>query len=118
MRKLLLFSFLNIGITTKAQFFQGWGFFVGATDGRQVVKIDEPKTKEKSKYLLRYNAEVFGEFGQDPFLRWVSELQYNVKGAKWEYPSGDVKEVNQYFAWNNYLMYRYEMVSIIPYAKI
>jgi hypothetical protein len=118
MRKLLLLSFLIIGISAHAQFFQGWGIFVGGTAGRQVVKINEPKSKDKSKYLLRYNGEVFAEFVDNPFYRWVTEVQYNVKGAKWEYPSGTVKYVNQYIAWNNYLMIRDEMVSIIPYAKI
>jgi hypothetical protein len=74
--------------------------------------------QSRSKYLLRYNAEVFAEFGYHPTFRWVTELQYNVKGAKVAEGGSTVKYQNQYAAWNNYLMIRKELFSVIPYAKI
>lgn len=119
MRRFLFIVFVTaISIRMNAQFYQGWGLFAGVTAGKQHEKTFDPKFKDKSAFLLRYNAEAFAEFVDDPFFRWVSELQYNVKGAKWKYPSGTDKYVNQYICWNNYLMVRDEMVSIIPYVKV
>jgi hypothetical protein len=101
-----------------AQFFQGWGFMLGGTAGNQNWKYHNPASKLKLNYLLRYNAEIFGEFGSHATFRWVSEIQYNVKGAKKDSSETAIKYANQYFAWNNYLMIRKEMISIIPYLKI
>ncbi len=112
--------FLFFLSTLHAQFFQGWGIMAGATAGRQNWYYQNPDSKEKLKYLLRYNAEVFGEFVDNPTFRWVTELQYNVKGSKYNDPTAAsvIKYVNQYAAWNNYLMVRKEMFAIIPYAKV
>jgi hypothetical protein len=124
MKKILFISLLLMGcLTAQAQFFQGWGIMAGGTLGRQYWYYHEPESKEHLKYLLRYNGEVFAEFGDHPTFRWVTELQYNVKGAKREVTdpvNGDHtdKFVNQYAAWNNYLMIRKEMFAIIPYVKI
>lgn len=119
MRKLFFFAALLISMSASAQFFQGWGIMAGGTLGRQYWFYDEPIGKEKQKYLLRYNGEVFAEFFSHPTFRWVTELQYNVKGTKQPLPDGStVKFVNQYAAWNNYLMVRKEMYSVIPYVKI
>ena len=119
MKKLFSISaFLLLFATVHAQFFQGWGFFVGGTAGRQKWFTQANDANPKQKFLLRYNAEVFGEFGSSPDFRWVSELQYNVKGTKFEVGDTKYKYANQYAAWNNYLMVRKEMLSIIPYAKI
>ncbi len=108
---------LFAGIAAHAQFFQGWGIMAGGTLGRQYW--NEFGIQTKHKYLLRYNGEIFAEFGNHPTFRWVTELQYNVKGTKRELPDGSTeKYVNQYAAWNNYLMIRKEMFSIIPYVKI
>lgn len=117
MKKFLSILIFSLAITfLHAQFYQGWGFFVGATEGRQKWKtqFDEPK----QKFLLRYNAEIFFEFIDNPTFRWVTEGQYNVKGSKREVNGTTEKYVNQYAAWNNYLMIRHEMFAIIPYAKI
>lgn len=119
MKRLLFFATILIAMPASAQFFQGWGIMAGGTLGRQYWFYDEPIGKEKQKYLLRYNGEVFAEFFSHPTFRWVTELQYNVKGTKHPLPDGStVKFVNQYAAWNNYLMVRKEMYSIIPYVKI
>jgi hypothetical protein len=134
MKKLLTLLILSLTITiAHAQFFQGWGFFVGATAGRQYWhhssfdSLPNPNSKEKLNFLLRYNGEIFFEFIDNPTFRWVTEVQYNVKGSKMKNPtpndlflgySSGTKFVNQYAAWNNYLMIRKEMFAIIPYAKI
>src|ERR1041385_504056 len=102
----------------QAQFYQGWGFFVGATAGKQKWKTQLGNDEPKQKFLLRYNAEIFFEFIDNPTFRWVTEAQYNVKGSKREINGTTEKFVNQYAAWNNYLMIRHEMFAIIPYAKI
>lgn len=116
MKRILLVAGLLISASSFAQFFQGWGIMAGGTLGRQYWYYDEPVGKEKQKYLLWLNGEVFAEFGAHPTYRWVTELQYNGKGTK-EIVSGD-KPLNHYAAWNNYLMIRKEMFAIIPYAKV
>src|SRR6266498_3982459 len=104
MKKLFAcFVFFMLFATANAQFFQGWGFFVGGTAGRQKWSTQANEGNPKQKFLLRYNAEVFGEFGSHPTFRWVSELQYNVKGTRYEVNGNKVKYANQYAAWNNYL---------------
>lgn len=119
-RLLTCIGFLLLLTTANAQFFQGFGIMAGGTLGRQKWET-EIYTQPKQKHLLRYNAEIFAEFGSHPTFRWVTELQYNVKGTKAEYENpniGVVKYQNQYAAWNNYLMIRKEMFAIIPYVKI
>jgi hypothetical protein len=119
MKRLLAILIFSCAMTIlHAQFFQGWGFFAGGTLGRQNWYYHNPDSKAKLKYLLRYNAEIFGEFGMNPNFRWVSELQYNVKGSKFNANDETIKYINQYAAWNNYLMVRKEMFAIIPYVKI
>lgn len=91
----------------------------GGTLGRQKwYNTLAPDAEPKHKFLLRYNAEVFGEFCANPTFRWVTELQYNVKGSKREVDGNKEKFINQYAAWNNYLMIRKEMYAIIPFVKI
>ncbi|HLG04179.1 MAG TPA: hypothetical protein VI731_11330 [Bacteroidia bacterium] len=124
MKKTLLTVFLLLGLLpAQAQFFQGWGIMAGGTLGRQNWYYHEPASKERLKYLLRYNGEIFAEFGNHPTFRWVTELQYNNKGAKWKTSdingnSMTVRFQNHYAAWNNYLMIRKELFAIIPYVKI
>ena len=119
MRRVFFLVTILISISASAQFFQGWGIMAGGTLGRQYWFYDEPVGKEKQKYLLRYNGEVFAEFGNHPTFRWVTELQYNVKGTKHPLSDGSTEKfVNQYAAWNNYLMVRKEFFAVIPYVKI
>jgi hypothetical protein len=118
MKRLLIFAFLLCSISASASFFQGWGIMAGVTYSRQYWVYPQLDSKIKTKYILRYNAEIFGEFGNHPTFRWVTELQYNMKGAKYDAGSGMVKYKNDYAAWNNYLMIRKELFSIIPYVKI
>ncbi len=119
MKKLLSVIILSLSLTIlHAQFFQGWGIMAGATAGRQKWFTQVPNSTGKQKFLLRYNAEIFGEFVNNPTFRWVTELQYNVKGSKQIINSEKIKYVSQYAAWNNYLMIRKEMFAIIPYVKV
>jgi hypothetical protein len=118
MKKIFLFSALLLGLTANAQFFQGWGLMGGATYANQKWLYPETGGKDKLKYLLRWNGEVFAEFGAHPTFRWVTELQYTRKGAKLETPTGTTKFQNDYAAWNNYLMIRREFFSVIPYVKV
>ncbi|MDQ3109642.1 MAG: hypothetical protein M3R17_07075 [Bacteroidota bacterium] len=113
--------FVCLLTTAKAQFFQGFGIMAGGTLGRQNWYYANPESKVKLDYLLRYNGEIFAEFGPHPVFRWVTELQYNVKGSKHKNAGTEgetIKYQNQYAAWNNYLMIRKEMFAIIPYVKI
>ena len=119
MKRLLSLLIFCISLSTlHAQFVQGWGIMAGGTLGRQNWYYHNPDSKYKLNYLLRYNAEVFAEMGQDPTFRWVTELQYNVKSSKLVSEGENLKLINQYAAWNNYLMVRKEMLSIIPYVKV
>ncbi len=115
-RLVFCFGFLLLLSTANAQFFQGFGIMAGGTLGRQ--KWDTPIEEPKHKFLLRYNGAIFAEFGPHPTFRWVTELQYNVKGSKREFSDQTTKYVNQYAAWNNYLMIRKELFAVIPYVKI
>jgi hypothetical protein len=121
-RLLACFGFLLLLTTASAQFFQGFGIMAGGTLGRQKWFTQVPDATPKHNHLLRYNAEIFAEFGSHPTFRWVTELQYNVKGSKYTLfyaPEGEtIKLESQYAAWNNYLMIRKEMYAIIPYVKI
>lgn len=119
MKKILLIAFfISSSVVASAQFFQGWGLMAGGTLGRQKWLYYNPDSHYRSKYLLRYNAELFAEFGSHPNFRWVTEVQYNVKGAKVTEAGSTVKYQNQYAAWNNYLMVRKELYAVIPYFKI
>lgn len=119
MKRLLLISGLLVSLASSAQFFQGWGIFAGATLGRQYWYYSEPSQKLKQKYLLRWNGEVWAEFGNNPTFRWVTELQYNAKGTKHVNEDGSKTTfLNHYAAWNNYLMIRKEFFAIIPYVKV
>jgi hypothetical protein len=119
MKRILLIAGLLISVSSFAQFFQGWGIMAGGTLGRQYWYYDEPAGRVKQKYLLRWNGEVFAEFGNHPTFRWVTELQYNAKGTKVPLEDGrDDRLLNHYGAWNNYLMIRKEFFSLIPYIKI
>jgi hypothetical protein len=118
MKKISLIVVMLLGgIAAHAQFFQGWGLMAGGTLGRQYW--NEFGNVTKHKYLLRYNGEIFGEFGNHPTFRWVTELQYNVKGTKRVLPDSPAEKLtSDYAAWNNYLMIRREFFSFIPYIKI
>jgi hypothetical protein len=117
MKRFLSLAIFSLLLSTvHAQFFQGWGIMAGATAGRQ--KWYTQTTEPKQKFLLRYNAEVFAEFCDHPTFRWVTEAQYNVKGSKREINNTTTKFVNQYAAWNNYLMIRHEFFAVIPYVKV
>jgi hypothetical protein len=125
MKRILFLIALTASLHGSAQFFQGWGLMGGATYANQRWKNSEVGINARTKYLLRWNAEAFAEFGEWPFVRWVTEVQYNNKGAKTKllFPSSlegadFVKYKNSEIAWNNYLMIRKEMLSIIPYVKI
>ena len=119
MKRALLLLFVLCSLSSYAQFFQGWGIMAGGTLGRQNWYYDEPVGKVKQKYLLRWNGEVFAEFGDHPTFRWVTELQYNAKGTKQVvFEDPPIKYLNHYAAWNNYLMIRKEMFAIIPYVKV
>ena len=119
MKKFLAILFFTCSLSIlQAQFYQGWGFMLGATEGRQKWYTQVPDGEPKQKFLLRYNGEIFFEFIDNPTFRWVTEVQYNVKGSKRKTNNSTEKFVNQYAAWNNYLMIRREMYAIIPYAKI
>lgn len=110
---------LLMQVSASAQFFQGWGLMGGITYSNQKWKYSGEFPNEKLKYVLRFNGELFAEFGKNDHFRWVTELQYTQKGARRDLPDGTRQRfANDYAAWNNYLMVRREFLWVIPYVKV
>ena len=118
---ILNFSFL---ISIHAQFLQGIGFTLGGTAANQKWKISPPdpdpngfgNTTERKKFVFGFNGAVFAEFIDDENFHWQSEIQFNQKGAK-NKVNDSTKYTSRlnYISWNNYLKYKWELVSIAPY---
>lgn len=120
---ILICSFAGSG---NAQLVNGIGVTGGITYSRQNWKFSGPSStvdlSVKRKYLLRYNGSIYAELFQHDFIRFRTEIQYNLKGSKEVIPTadGDKKYRNKvgYLCWNNFLKLRYEMFAVIPYILI
>lgn len=116
-----VFSFiiiLSIAFQCKSQFVNSLGITVGVSAGNQKFFFFDPNAISRKKYVFGFNASVFGEFFTKDHARWVSEFQFNQKGAKDKEPEGTYRNKLQYICWNNYLKLRYETYSMIPYILI
>ena len=119
MKKLILLSIIILSVVqTKAQFVNGIGVTVGVSAGNQKFYFAEPLSISRKKYIVGFNASIFGEFLSHDYYRWVTEIQYDQKGSIDKQPEGNYGNSLQYLSWNNYLKLRYEMYSIIPYIMV
>lgn len=122
MKKVICAFILFYSLKLNAQFVSGIGVMGGITYSNQKWKLNsDPNVRvglPPTKYLLRYNACIFGEFFQHPTFRWVSELQYNMKGAKIVVGESAFKNKFDYFSFNNFLKIRFETFGGYPYFLI
>lgn len=120
MKKLFLFLIAILFVVqTKAQFVNSIGITAGVSAGNQKFYFAEPLSISRKKYIVGFNASVFGEFFSHDYARWVTEIQYDQKGSIDRQSDGnDYPNHLSYLSWNNYLKLRYEMYSIIPYIMV
>lgn len=118
MKKIFCVLLVVFSIVAKAQFVSGVGVMGGITYSNQKWQDKVLGLKENTKYLLRYNGCIFAEFFQHPNFRWVSELQYNMKGAKIVVGESTFKNKFDYFSFNNFLKIRFETFGGYPYFLI
>lgn len=102
----------------KAQFFNGFGVMGGATFARQKWYFNDVDETSKKKYKIGFNACLFAEFFSGDYVRWRSEIQYNQKGCVNKTDSTKYKDKIDYICWNNFLIFRVELYSGIPYLLI
>jgi hypothetical protein len=116
-----VFSFLiifSIVVQCKAQFLNSIGITAGVSAGNQKFFFYDPPAISRKKYIVGFNASVFGEFFSHDYARWVTEIQYDQKGSVDKEPNQNYPNQLQYLSWNNYLKLRYEMLNIIPYIMV
>ncbi len=94
----------------------GWGVTGGATLCTQTWNFDTEEFNNTKNYRLGWNGSLFAEMMNKTYWRWVTELQYNQKGAIDELPTGE-KFNNRidYISFNNFIKIREEEYSITPY---
>jgi len=125
-RVLTTVIFFSLALTASAQFFQGFGLMGGLTLGRQkwwiteINSADQSKTEStfKTKRILRFNGEIFAEFGKHPNFHWRTEFQYNQKGSIEKTSADKFKNKLDYICWNNFLIIRQEDFLGTPYFLI
>lgn len=121
-RIFILVTLVQLSVSVKAQFFRGFGFFVGGTSSshRYINKLDVdsfgfahtiPAPSHRSAEYLSYSGGIFAEFLPYDRIRWQTELEYCTKGAKerpllipWPAVRGDMT-ANMYrnIEWNNFI---------------
>ncbi|MEI6817158.1 MAG: hypothetical protein WCL14_11145 [Bacteroidota bacterium] len=102
-----------------AQFIQGYGITIGGTYGTQRWNYKEVSQTETKFFHLGMNASAFLEMGDYYNIRWISELQYNRKGARDEFPYFVMKNNEiTYISFNNYAKFRKEYDNTTAYAIV
>jgi hypothetical protein len=114
----LVFALVIVTCVANAQFLNSIGITAGGSLGNQKFYFNNPDELSRKKYTLGVNGSIFAEFFSANYVRWVSEIQYNEKGSRDKQPENTYKNKLQYICWNNYLKFRYEMYSIIPYILV
>jgi hypothetical protein len=119
MKKILgLLVFMSVGLVANAQFFQGFGATIGATESTQRWKLNNDDNL-KQRYKLSFNASLFAEFFDHDYIRWITEAEYNRKGARQRYFVDDKSPIQaNYLSWNNFLKFRQELYDWTPYWYI
>ena len=94
----------------------GWGITIGGTRATQKWYYQLPDVTEKMKYRNGFNGSLFGEFLTHDIFSWISELQYNQKGAKVTFLDGiPFNSRTNYLSFNNFLKMRAEGYDINLY---
>jgi hypothetical protein len=119
MKKFVLLLFVSlITLSADAQFFNSMGLTAGVTAANQKFMYKDPASISRKNYVFGFNASLFGEFTSYDYVRWVSEIQFNQKGAVDKREEANYANRLQYLSWNNYLKIRYELYSFIPYVLV
>lgn len=118
-KKIILYIFfISFAFQSKSQTLNSIGITGGVSYGNQRFYFYDPVAIARKKHFLGYNASIFGEFFNDDYFRWVTEIQYDQKGSIDKQPTVSYSNKLHYLCWNNYLKLRYEMYSIIPYVLV
>lgn len=121
MQRILLLSVLFILNTTisNAQFVKAWGLTIGGTRSNQIWNYDSLDNNLRKKAMYGFNASALVEWLNHDYLRIISEIQYNQKGAKENLaPNDGAKYRTNYVAFNNFLKIRQELYDFTPYFLI
>ena len=78
---IVVFFFIYYSIPVNAQFVQGIGITAGATYAHQKWLYSETNTTRNTSSKFGFNGSFFLEMVDNYYWRWVSEIQYNRKGA-------------------------------------
>ena len=104
-------------IVANAQFIKGFGASAGATFSRQKWKATNPDFVSQKKYIAGLNSALFVEYIDHKYYRMVSELQYNMKGARESIDTlKGVRYRANYLSFNNFFKIRQELYDVTPYA--
>lgn len=115
---ILFFAIISIAISSRAQFVNGIGIMGGVTFANQKWHFTELNQTQRQKFLFGFNGCLFAEFFSNPYVHWVSEIQFNQKGSKEKLNDATFRNRLNYFSWNNYLKFRIELFSGYPYMLI
>jgi hypothetical protein len=118
--KFFLFSFLILSsINLHAQFLSAYGLTLGGTRSTQIWNDKIIDHTDKMKFRSGINGSLFLEFFRNSSIRWISEIQYNQKGAKLPNEDGSIdKSRTSYLCFNNFLKYLMEGYAYSPYILI
>jgi len=108
---------LSLSTSLNAQFLSGYGFTAGGTGATEVFDFENSTKGLKMKHRYGFNASVFLEFFSHPNMKWLSELQFNQKGARDILFQGNLQDSRtNYLCFNNFLKYRIEGYDFSPYV--
>lgn len=106
--------FLN---PVQAQFIKGFGLNVGATFSKQKWVGSNPDFTSQKKYKAGLNSAGFIEYIDHKYYRMISELQFNMKGARESIDSlKGLRYRANYLSFNNFFKIRQELYDVTPYA--
>ena len=115
-----IFLFLLSSLFIKdvqAQFIKGFGLNAGATFSKQKWEGSNPDFVSQKKYKAGLNTAGFIEYIDHKYYRMVSELQFNMKGARESIDSlKGFKYRANYLSFNNFFKIRQELYDVTPYA--
>ena len=116
---LSFFLLILSGAISKAQFIKGFGATGGATFSNQKWFVSNPESAFKKKYKAGANGSIFMEYIDHKYYRMITELQYNMKGAK---ENSDIlsgfRYTANYISFNNFFKIRQELYDVTPYALV
>lgn len=116
-RKIIIsLTFLLLAYHAKAQFLSGYGISIGGTRATQFWNTNASDKTDKMKYRFGLNGSIFLEMLSDPNIKWITEFQFNQKGAKdIPYNQEILNSRTNYISFNNFLKYRLEGYDFSPY---